>query len=281
VSARPLTLKRIQSYRKKTFRLAKPIKTKAQAVDFVSERGFVYFWPISGITLPSLWAAVAGDRPVADAHDDPGHVTWGWKDSALSERVWYYAKVLRKKATMIALDVTPYFYALSENYGDPANDYLILHEQGLLTHEAKAVYEVLLRKGATDSVSLRKDARLNEARFNKAIEELQADFKILPVGVAKAGAWKYAFVYDLVTNHFPKLAEAARPISHRGARHKLAELYFRSVGVARLRDVTRLFGWKPADAEKAVADLAEAGAVRRGLTVDSQPGEWIAVAELI
>src|SRR3972149_5049108 len=94
---------------------------------------FSYFWPIKDVTLPSLWAAVAGDRPVADAHDDPGHVTWGWKDSLLGARKWYYAKVLRKKATIIALDVAPYFYALSENYGDPRGDYLLQHEQGLLT----------------------------------------------------------------------------------------------------------------------------------------------------
>ncbi len=88
-------------------------QTKEQAVEFVNERGFICFWPVSGITLPSLWAAVAGDRPVADAHDDPGHVTWGWKDSLLGARKWYYAKVLRKKATMIALDVAPYFYVVA------------------------------------------------------------------------------------------------------------------------------------------------------------------------
>ncbi len=114
-----LTLKRLQSYRKHAYRVGK-IKTKEQAIDFVNTRGFIYFWPISGVTLPSLWVAAAGDRPVADAHDDPGHVTWGWKDSLLGARKWYYAKVLRKKATIIALDVAPYFYALSENY-DPSN----------------------------------------------------------------------------------------------------------------------------------------------------------------
>ena len=82
----------------------------------VNERGFIYFWPIKDITMPNLWVAVAGDRKVADAHDDPGHATWGWKDSMLGKRQWYYAKVLRKKATMISLKTAPFFYALSENY---------------------------------------------------------------------------------------------------------------------------------------------------------------------
>ncbi|MCK7520523.1 MAG: hypothetical protein MZV64_23930 [Ignavibacteriales bacterium] len=58
----------------------------AQASTFVNRRGFVFFWPISGIDLPSLWTAVAGDRPVADKHDDPGHITWGWKDGATRQK---------------------------------------------------------------------------------------------------------------------------------------------------------------------------------------------------
>ena len=43
---------------------------------------------IKGIAFPSLWTAVAGDRPFADEHDDPGHVTWGWKDTAPGQRIW-------------------------------------------------------------------------------------------------------------------------------------------------------------------------------------------------
>ena len=126
--------------------LAKPLSSQSQALRFVNERGFIYFWPIKGIDLPSLWMAVAGDRPVADAHDDPAHITWGWKDDALPKRIWYYAKILRRKATMISLDVVPYFYALSENYGSPEEDYLVEYEEGRLTLAAKNIYDALLKK---------------------------------------------------------------------------------------------------------------------------------------
>src|SRR5690242_16854829 len=113
--------KRLRAYQAQTFRTAtgRRIGNKDEAISFVKERDFIFFWPIKDVTLPSLWAAVAGDRPVADAHDDPGHVTWGWKDSLLGQRKWYYAKVLRRKSTLISLDVAPYFYALSENFGSP------------------------------------------------------------------------------------------------------------------------------------------------------------------
>ncbi len=46
--------------------------------------------------------------------------------------------------------------------------------------------------------------------MDRALTELQADFKILPVGVTKSGAWHYAFAYDLVHRHFPKLPGTAR-----------------------------------------------------------------------
>jgi hypothetical protein len=182
------------------------VKNKDQAIRFLNDRGYIFFWPIAGIELPSLWGAVAGDRPVPIVHDDPGHVTWGWKDSLLGKHIWYYAKILRKKATIISMDITPYFYALTENYGSPEEDYLTVYEQGRMTQEAKAVYEALLQNGPLDSISLRKAAHLtsrdSESRFAKALTDLQVDFKIMPVGVVDAGAWHYsAYISSQGTNH--------------------------------------------------------------------------------
>ncbi len=112
-----ITLDAIQAYRAETFRLRPGLRiaNKEQAVAFVNQRGYVYFWPIKEVTLPSLWVAVAGDRPVPDEHDDPGHVTWGWKDELLGERRCYYAKLLRRRATFVALDVAP---ALLRPFGE-------------------------------------------------------------------------------------------------------------------------------------------------------------------
>ncbi len=281
-----ITIKKLQEYRNQTFatRPGERLHHVEEAIEFVNRRGFIFFWPITGIPFPSLWTAVAGDRPVADAHDDPGHISWGWKDDLLGKRRWYYAKVLRKKATIISLELAPYFYALSENYGSPEDDYLTLYEQGRLTQEARAVYEALLYEGMMDTIALRKAARLanreSDSRFNKAITDLQADFKILPVGVARVGSWNYAFAYDITPRHFPELPDQAHSISEKEARRKLAECYFYSVGAAQLRDLTKLFGWKKEYAEKAVVALEQAGCLRRGLELEGQSGEWMAVPEL-
>ncbi|HEY3473385.1 MAG TPA: crosslink repair DNA glycosylase YcaQ family protein, partial [Anaerolineales bacterium] len=191
--------------------------------------------------------------------------------------------VLRKKATMISLDIAPYFYALSENYGSPEEDYLVAYEEGRLPQAAKQVYEALLREGALHTIDLRSAAKLTNAReseFNRAIEILQTDFKILPVGVAKAGAWKYAFIYDIVSRHYPDLPEKARFISEAEARRKLLELYFESVGTAQERDVLKLFGWQKELTSRTIAGLVE----QEQLAVVEHPqqkGEWLALPRLI
>lgn len=276
----------IQRYRTRTFRSSPKLRLTSaeEAVRFVDERGFVYLWPIKGARLPSLWVAVAGDRPVADAHDDPGHVTWGWKDSLLGKHRWHYAKVLRRKSTLISLKVAPLFYALTENYGTPETDYLLNYEQGLLSPEARAVYEALLREGALDTVALRRVTGLTSqksaSRFNRALLQLESDFKILPIGVTQSGAWRYAFLYDIVARHDPKLPEQAQAIRPSEARRALVELYMKSVGAAPLAELHKLFGWPRAQCEQAVAKLAESGVLARGLRIGGQAGEWIALAEL-
>ena len=178
----------LAEYRACTFRTAPGLRltSRAEAVEFVNQRGFIYFWPIKGVDLPSLWTAAAGDRPVASKHDDPGHVTWGWKDALLGSTAWYYAKILRKKATMISFDLLPYFYALSENYGDPEEDYLIAYREGRLSQAAKQVYEALLQEGPLHTIDLRAAAKLTNAKeseFNRALEALQAAFNSAKINV--------------------------------------------------------------------------------------------------
>jgi hypothetical protein len=282
-----LSFQPILDYRAQTFRTAagRRIATKEEAIAFVNARGYVYFWPIKEVTLPSLWTAAAGDRPVPDEHDDPGHVTWGWKDELLGAKQWYYAKVLRKRATFISLDTLPHFYALTENYGEPDKDYLLQYQEGRLTWEAKTVYETILNERALDTVSLRKQARMtnkaSDSPFNRALEILQADFKILPVGIAQAGAWKYAFVYECVHRHYPGLLDQARAIRQAQARRHLIELYLRSVGAARVRDLNLLFGWPKSEVDATLAILAQKGTVLNAVTFSDQPGDWIVLTELV
>jgi uncharacterized protein YcaQ len=235
--------------------------------------------------------AVNGDRPVPDEHDDPGHITWDWKDRMLGKRQWYYARTLRRRNTMISLNMLPFFYALSPNYGDYENDYLDQYYAGTLTQEARQLYEALLLEGPLDTLALRRAARLqssnSDTRFNKALDDLQIQFKILPIGVASVGSWHYAFIYDIAPRHLPDLVELARPISETQARVTLLECYFASVGAARLRDINKLFHWRPDDSRRTIESLISKYAITEDVELSSDRSseitkdKWFVLNELI
>jgi hypothetical protein len=278
---------KIKGYRAETFFLKNHsnLTTPEKAIEFANQCGFLFFWPIKDIILPSLWVACAGDRPVPNEHDDPGHITWGWKDSLLGKRKWYYGRILHKRNAIISLDLTPYFYALSENFGDFEQDYLIQYEEGRMTLEARFVYEALLKEGPLDTISLRNKAHLSgsksDSRFNAALTDLMTDFKILPVGISDAGTWHYAYTYDIVARHMPDLVEKARYIQEPVARKRIIGQYINLVGVAQIKDISRLFGWPLETIEKVLVRLVTEKVIRKGLPDTIQYENWFFSTKII
>ncbi|MCL4368139.1 MAG: winged helix DNA-binding domain-containing protein [Actinobacteria bacterium] len=265
---------KLRAYRAGTFRTApgRCLKTRREALAFVRRRGFVFFWTIQGIDFPSLWTAAAGDRPVSDQHDDPAHVTWRWKDSLLGERLWYYGKLLRGKSTMVSLEDLPHFYALSDRVGD-LDDYLLGYDAGRLTREARQIADVLVAEGAQHTVALRRLAHLSsdgsKSRFDKAITDLQRGLWVVPIGVAEAGAWRYAFIYELFERWFPNVIDVARTLTRTEAEDHVARRWLDSVGAAPPRQLQRLFGWSRDKAEAALGRLGQSGAA-----VALDDGRW-------
>jgi hypothetical protein len=182
------------------------------------------------------------------------------------------------------MGLAPFFYALSENYGSPEEDYLTIYEQGRMTQEAKVVYETLLEKSPLDTITLRKSAHLSsresESRFNRALADLQADFKIMPVGVVDAGSWHYSFAYDIVARHEPSLLEKSRYIGEIDARQKILETYFCSVGAAQKKDITKLFAWKLPDISQAIQRMEEQKYIRVQQKLEGFSGSWMVLDEL-
>jgi len=246
------------------------VHTVEEARAFVEEVGFCHFWPIKDVETPNLFHAIAGRvRPVPMEHGDPDiSKCWGWKDSSLGQRWWYYGKLLRRRATLISLEYLPYFYALSENYGS-LDDYLQEYKDGKLTAEAKAIYEALLEHGPLDTVRLRRESHMSaesaKSRFDRALVELQVGLKVLPIGVAEAGAWNYAFIYELLQRHFPDLPERARPITRGEARRALVSRYLDNVAAADRKMVAKVFHvlrWTSRELDRTIAALLEEGVVR-------------------
>jgi len=245
------------------------IESPQAALEFVDEVGFCHFWPIKGTELPNLFQAIAGRaRPVPMEHDDPDiDKCWSWKDDALGQRQWYYGKLLRRRATLISLEELPVFYAASENLGD-LGDYLEEYNAGLMTAEAKWICEALLEEGPLDTIRLREKAGLSsggaKTRFDRGLVELQAGLKVLPIGVARVGHWRYAFTYELLLRHFTELAEQARVIKRSEAQRRLVSRYLDNVVAAdraMVKGVFHVLKWTPTELDKAIAGLLEQGAV--------------------
>jgi hypothetical protein len=268
--ASSLTLNQIKDLRERRYRRRPELalQTVDDAIAFLDDVGFCFLFPIKGVEMPSLWDAVCGRvKPVPNEHHDP-HIqkTWGWKDTSLDKRWWYYGKLLRKKATLVSLELLPFFYVFSENYGDPASDYLQQYRDGRLSHEAKLIYEALLEHGPQHVIELRRLARLTgqsrTAAFQRALTELQADLKILPIGVARAGAWRYAFIYEIASRWYPDLPEQARPISGKQARRVLVLRYLDNVVAAdrnMIRRVFHILNWTSADLDRTIGTLLQEG----------------------
>ncbi len=244
------------------------VTTKEQAQEFVNDVGFCFLFPIQNVEMPSLWDAIAG-RVKKTSPKHRGYEierTWGWKDESLGQRWWYYGKLLRAKSTLVSLDFLHNFYALSENFGDYEHDYLDEYREGNQSVEAKNIYEVLLEQGAMHTIRLSKEARMasegkRRARFDRALTELQVGLKVLPIGVAQAGAWRYAFIYEILPRYYPHVAERARRITREQARRNVAAQYLHNVIASTPKDIARVFGWPLADTRTTLEALEADGRV--------------------
>ena len=215
--------------------------------------------------IPNLFHAIAGRvRSVPMEHDDADiSKCWGWKDDSLDKKWWYYGKLLRRWATLVSLDVLPHFYALSENLGS-LDDYLAEYEDGKMTAEAKAIYEAILENGPLDTVRLRREARMSaesaKSRFDRALVELQVGLKLLPIGVARTGAWNYAFTYELFQRWFPEVPEQARGIKRSEARQVLVQRYLDNVVATDRKMIAKVFHvlkWTSRELDRTIAALLE------------------------
>jgi hypothetical protein len=99
--------------------------------------------------------------------------------------------------------------------------------------------------------------------------------------VARTGAWRYSFIYELAHRHYPDLPGRARPITHRAAREKMTALYFDAVGAATVSDVRRLFQWKAREAESTLQDMVGAGQLHPGYAVEGHTGEHYIATKLL
>ena len=260
------------------------LRTAADIQQFVDEVGLCLLFPVQGIESPNVYQAVAGfDKATTAKHDDATiSLTWNTKDQALSKRWWYYGKLIKSKATLVSLDLLPSFYALSANYGEP-DDYLQEYAAGTLTAEAKNIYEALLNNGPMHTIELKRKAGLYgdslKGKFDKALTELQVALKVMPTGVTEAGAWRYAFIYDITSRWLPAETARAQTLSRGDARAAILARHLRNVVFATPKELTRIFGWTARETASTIQQLVAGGQAALGVVVKGVEGEVVAHIE--
>jgi len=242
--------------------------TEADARAFVDAVGFCFLFGERGVEIPTLWGAICGaDRPVPRHHDDADlGRAWSWKDSLPARGEVFYGKLLRAKPTLVSLELLPTFYALSPNYGD-VDDYIQQYEDGLLTIEARNIYQTLRDEGPLPTSRLRQIAGLQGGgtvarRFDNALTELQTQLKIAKTGISDANRWGYAYVYDLFLRAFPGVPERARLISSDLAMEALLLRHLHNAVAQRVQALRRLFGWEDWEMDRLLDRLTTTGAIQ-------------------
>jgi len=143
------------------------------------------------------------------------------------------------------------------------------YDDGRMTAEAKAVYEAILENGPLDTVRLRREARMSaesaKSRFDRALVELQVGLKVLPIGVARTGAWNYAFTYELFQRWFLEVPEQARAIKRSEARRVLVSRYLDNVVATDRNMIAKVFHvlkWTSKELDRTIAALLEKGTIQ-------------------
>lgn len=229
------------------------IRTLSQAAAFIDRAGFCLLFPIKGVPLPSLWAAVKGKSPrnfdLIAGWDADTERLWRWKDELPRRRLAYSGRYFRGRKSLLSLAFLPCFYRLEGNYGAP-DEYERLYREGKITADAHAVARELYKHGPSRGLgtlelryALGWSSKRGNLRFKRALGELQQRLLIVHWGTkAETAAWE-SVVYQLTPRAFPRAVRAALKLTPEEARRRIAAQYRRLHPAATERDFRRLFGW--------------------------------------
>ena len=223
-----------------------------EAERFVTSVGIA--WTLTDVRTPgpSLYIAVCGRRDAhmpANVQKDPeASAAWLLKDDLARRGRVFYGKVLRKRSTLIARELITPVHAL---LGIPKKD-----ERMRLSPEALAVLAVLRKEWEMASSDLRKDSGIEDrARFNRAMDELQACMKVIPAEVLYVP--KFTYIWALAEGRFVDELRSKLPRAEAIAR--LARAYLGAAGQTGRGELSSVLGIGRAEAGRANHALVDEG----------------------
>jgi hypothetical protein len=248
----------IECYRDKMWRRDPELMVEdyRAAESFIESVGIAYAMTDHRWVCPSLYIAVCGRRdasmPRNVQKDAEASHTWLLKDELLRRGKVYYAKLVNKRATFIAPRLLP---AFSTIWGITRKE-----ESERLSEEASAILKVLRKEWEMASADLKSAAGISDrARFAKAIDELQACFKVIASEVLYVP--KFTYIWSLTEGRFDK--KLLRPIEREKALTEIARAYLTAVGETQRGELARIVGLSRKDAGIGNHKLVAEGFARR------------------
>lgn len=188
--------------------------------------------------------------------DDDAKKLWRWKDELPKKRRAFYGKYFKSRGTFLSLESLALLLAVRETAVAPG-DYEPLYAAGLISHDARAIWQALADLGPLPTLELRHACKMEtqpgNKRFKKAILELQALLIVTHSGAEQETDSWASNRFALVSRAFPQQLEQARRVTPDAARRTLAAKYRKLYPRAPAAQVARLFSWTNAQAVAAVA----------------------------
>jgi len=181
------------------------LTTEEEALGFINKYGLVTLFPIKGFSFPNLYQATAGRNK-----EEKFKKAWQWANNLAEKKKIHYGKLVRKKVTLISLEMFPYLYKLCRKRE--------------LSRTAQEILEFLKQKGATSTTLLRKNLNLmgkaKKHQFTKAMDELQTTFSVAIV--AREESPRMTYSYDLIERWMlAELLKKAEDVSETTAKERI------------------------------------------------------------
>lgn len=232
------------------------IEDRAAAESFIEEVGFCNALTDRRHAGPSLYIAVCGRR---DAHlprnvqkDPECRLAWTIKDEVIRRGRVYYAKLARARTTFVAPRLIPYFNSI---WGVPRK-----REATTLSEAARSVLAVLRREWEMGTRDLREASGVStRQQFNKAIDDLQKTFKIIPSEVVYEPTFTY--IWSLTEARFP--TELREKVKREVALREIARAYLAGAKLTLSGELARATGLSRVDAGLGNWALVDEGFAKR------------------
>ena len=239
------------------------VRTFGEAVKYIDATGFCLLFPVRNVALPSLYYAVTRRNPHEKMEwDKYSQMVWRWKDELPRRKRALYAKYFRGRGTFISLEMLPHFLAMREAAASP-DDYERFYAEGRIRGDARVIWEALAEHGPLATLELRHacgmDAKAGNARFKRAILDLQCLLAVVHFGAEQETAAWASGRYELTCRAFPKETAAAKRISPERARASVATNYLEWYPEAGPAQVARLMGWSKDEASEAMRATTRSG----------------------